>query len=223
MVSRQFSLLIIVTLAAAATNTNAFSIVHCGKALVPSSSRVRITQRFMSDTIEAETETTSESSSKMVTMRSLNFEVVSKPFGIVLEEMNEGGVGVYCAECDPNGAAYAAGIRDGDVLASLHGNEQIFSSSLDDAMALLGEASLPVPIKVYRPLQQQQSDSSNCSSSCETVVNMAPRRMPSTKKLIKASTNANFWKDPLMIGSAVLTVGMPLAIYVFSGMGSKGT
>lgn len=223
MISRQFFLFIFVTIAFAASNTSAFFIIHHGKALAPLSSKSIAERsrsaRFMSDGYETKTENEVESpSTERVTMRSLNFEVTSKPFGIVLEEMNEGGVGVYCAECDPNGAAYAAGIRDGDVLASLHNDEKIFSSNLEDAMALLGEASLPVPITVYRPLEQIQVE----SSSSESKVNMAPRRMPSAKKLVKASTNANFWKDPLMIGSAVITVGMPVAIYVFSGMGNRG-
>jgi len=50
---------------------------------------------------------------------------------------------------------------------------------------------------------------------------MAPRRLPSAKKLMKASTNKNFWNDPVMIGSAVLTVAMPLGIFAASSLVGK--
>jgi hypothetical protein len=104
------------------------------------------------------------------------------------------------------------GIRNRDFLASLDGEEAIQSSSLDGAMALLGETTLPLPIKVYRELETEETARNVRGSTAK----MAPRRLPSTKKLCKASMNANFWKDPLMIGSAVLTVAILLVCYILS-------
>mmetsp|Transcript_24963 Transcript_24963/g.27930 ORF Transcript_24963/g.27930 Transcript_24963/m.27930 type:complete len:304 (-) Transcript_24963:61-972(-) len=152
---------------------------------------------------------------KTVFMRSLLFDLDTTPFGITLEEIESGGV--YCVDCDVDGAAYAAGVRDGDVIAALNGKEEIRSATLEGAMTLLGAETsgggFPISIKVYRPMND---DVQQGKSRETTIVKMAPRRLPSAKKLVMASTNAKFWQDPLMIGSAVLTVAMPLGIYIAS-------
>jgi len=148
---------------------------------------------------------------EMVTMKSLDVVVKSRPLGVVLEELADG-AGVFIAECDPDGAAYQAGIRDGDVLASLAGDETVLSATLDDSMALLGRAPLPLPVRIYRELEAEAPSSGRASG--RGTVKMSPRRLPSAKKLMKASTSKSFWADPLMLGSAVLTVAMPIGIYV---------
>jgi len=149
----------------------------------------------------------------MVTLLSLSVVVRSKPLGVVVEELG-GGAGVFAAECDPAGAAYEAGIRDGDVIAALDGDDAVLTATLDEALALL--AAVPVPFKVDLYREKEDSGSTQVSRSAQKEVQMAPRRLPSTKKLIKASTNTNFWTDPVMLGSAVLTIAMPLGIYLAS-------
>ena len=47
---------------------------------------------------------------------------------------------------------------------------------------------------------------------------MAPRRMPTAKKMVKASTNVKFWQDPVMIGSVAFTVIAPLGVFLASKM-----
>jgi len=184
-------------------------------------------QVLLADVIEEELGTTAslqqefeqlqeqQQEDKTVFMRSLLFDLETTPFGITLEEIESGGV--YCLECDMDGAAYAAGIRDGDVIAALNGKDDILSSTLKSAMALLGvetaDNNFPISIKVYRPMKE---DVATGKSRETTIVKMAPRRLPSAKKLVMASTNVKFWQDPLMIASAVLTVAMPLGIYVAS-------
>jgi len=218
--SNYFAILFVaIAAASAATICNAFSV---GPA---ASSRARIvalmttpkTQLSMASDID--TDVAVSAKEEMVTMRSLNLVVESKPLGIILEEMGDG-VGVFCEEVEIDGAAYAAGIRNGDVLAALNGEEAIQSSSLDGAMEMLGQAALPLPVKVYRELEPTETEATAATKGRGTV-KMAPRRLPSTKKLIKASTNVKFWQDPLMIGSALLTVAMPLGIYIASS-GGKG-
>lgn len=151
---------------------------------------------------------------EMVTLLSLSMVVRSKPLGVVVEELG-GGSGVFAAEVDPAGAAYEAGIRDGDILASLDGDGAVREASLDEALALLAAVPAPFRVDVYREMEEGASQSGG------STVKMAPRRLPSTKKLIRASTNANFWQDPLMMGSAVLTVAMPLGIYLASSVIGK--
>ena len=182
---------------------------------VPNKRRRRLS--MASDTgVADDDDKTEEEEEEMVTVRSIAFVVDSKPLGIVLEELGDG-VGVFVAECDPDGSAYEAGLRDGDVLASLDGDEAISNASIDDAMVLLGQAFTPLPVGVYRELLQAQENAAAAPrGNNRGTVKMAPRRLPSTKKLLKASTNANFWSDPLMIGSAVLTVAMPLGIFLAS-------
>ena len=153
---------------------------------------------------------------EMVTLRTMNVVVSERPLGVVLEELGDG-KGVFAAECDLDGAAYAAGIRDGDVLAAIDNDETILNADLDTALGLLAAAPVPINIRVYRELEQAAA----LGTKGGGTVKMAPRRLPSTKKLLKASTNAKFWQDPLMIGSAVLTVAMPLGIYVASSMIGK--
>ena len=101
-------------------------------------------------------------------------------------------------------------------MAAVAGNEAILTASLDEALLLLGEAPVPMSIKVYRQ-EEIEGDSLSSSRSAQTV-QMSPRRLPSTKKLLKASTSASFWKDPVMLSSAVLTVLMPLGIYIASSL-----
>lgn len=151
---------------------------------------------------------------EMVTLLSMSMVVRTKPLGVVVEELG-GGSGVFAAEVDPAGAAYEAGIRDGDILASLDGDGAVREASLDEALALLAAVPAPFRVDVYREMEEGASQSGG------STVKMAPRRLPSTKKLIKASTNANFWQDPLMMGSAVLTVAMPLGIYLASSVVGK--
>lgn len=131
---------------------------------------------------------------------------VKKPMGIILEEReeNEASTGV-CFIIDESldySSAFTAGVRTGDVLVTLNGND-VTSSSFDDVMELFANALSPVDLTVQRVRQQEKKK-----------VVLQPKRMPSTKQVVKASTSANFWKDPLMIGSAVLTIVMPLGIYL---------
>jgi membrane-associated protease RseP (regulator of RpoE activity) len=201
---------------ALATTGEAFSVGHAIASSRASTSPTTATATKLSMATDMAT------GEEMVTMRSLNLVVQSKPLGVVLEELGDG-KGVFCSECDLDGAAYAAGIRDGDVLAALDGDETILSASLDVAMALLGQSATPLPVKVYREIENNIGGEASTTGMGRGggTVKMAPRRLPSTKKLIKASTNANFWKDPLMLGSAVLTVAMPLGIYLASTMMGK--
>jgi len=154
---------------------------------------------------------------EMTTLLSLSLVVRSKPLGVVVEELR-GGKGVYAAEVDPAGAAHEAGMRDGDVLASLDGDGDVLEADLDGALALLAAAPVPLRVEVYREMEEGAAGKGGAGSA---TVKMAPRRLPSTKKLVRASTNANFWKDPLMMGSAVLTIAMPLGIYLASSVVGK--
>mmetsp|Transcript_4481 Transcript_4481/g.9731 ORF Transcript_4481/g.9731 Transcript_4481/m.9731 type:complete len:231 (-) Transcript_4481:73-765(-) len=112
-------------------------------------------------------------------MRSLAFNVESKPLGIIFAEIKTGGI--YCLERDMNGSTYAAGIRDGDVIAAFNGNDKILSSILDNEMSMLGESSAPISIKVNRKILEEVEVG---KSDNTTAVKMAPRRLPSTKKLV---------------------------------------
>ena len=147
--------------------------------------------------------TTNNSNSIMETI-SLDF-VVEKPMGIILQEREDNEkAGVYCIIDDSldYSSAFLAGIRTGDVLASLEGND-VTSSSFDEVMDLFANSWSPVSVTVLRQQEKQKKE-----------VVIQPKRMPSTKKLMKASTSVNFWKDPLMIGSAIFTVVLPLGIYL---------
>ena len=54
----------------------------------------------------------------------------------------------------------------------------------------------------------------------ESRPNLQPRSTKNLDKmLIKTATNSATWKDPIYLWSAVLTVGMPLAIFVASKIG----
>jgi len=150
-----------------------------------------------------------KSSLASTSSRTTEKATVSKPMGIILEEREENEAsGVYCIidESLDYSAAFIAGIRTGDVLSTVDGND-VKSSSFNEIMELLANTSSPVPLTVEREQEKRKAV-------------MQPKRMPSTKKLIKASTNVNFWKDPLMIGSAIFTVALPLGIYLISS-GSK--
>jgi len=195
---RSFSILLVAL--AVLVTANAFSVVS------PLSKRTAAPTLHMAADLGEE----------MVTLRTMNVVVSERPLGVVLEELGDG-KGVFAAECDLDGAAYAAGIRDGDVLAAIDNDETILNADLDSALGLLAAAPVPINIRVYRELEQAAA----LGTKGGGTVKMAPRRLPSTKKLLKASTNAKFWQDPLMIGSAVLTVAMPLGIYVASSMIGK--
>jgi len=135
---------------------------------------------------------------------------VEKPLGIVLEENEEDEAkGVYCLECSEDSAAFAAGVRQGDVITSLAGTDTT-ELTFEQVMDMMGKADSPVGMSLERV------DVIVETKTTKAPVKMAPKRMPSAKQLAKASTNVNFWKDPLMIGSAAFTVILPLGIYLAS-------
>eukprot|EP00588_Corethron_pennatum_P012120 CAMPEP_0194278876 /NCGR_PEP_ID=MMETSP0169-20130528/12505_1 /TAXON_ID=218684 /ORGANISM="Corethron pennatum, Strain L29A3" /LENGTH=202 /DNA_ID=CAMNT_0039023179 /DNA_START=58 /DNA_END=666 /DNA_ORIENTATION=+ len=135
---------------------------------------------------------------------------VEKPMGIVLEENEEdGAAGVFCLECDGESAAFAAGVRPGDAITSLAGTD-VTAFTFNQVMEALGAAESPVALTLERAEQQPERK--------KAVIQ--PKRMPSAKKLAKATTSVSFWKDPLMIGSVAFTVLFPLGIYLISS-GSK--
>eukprot|EP00553_Chaetoceros_curvisetus_P010702 CAMPEP_0204620008 /NCGR_PEP_ID=MMETSP0717-20131115/6175_1 /ASSEMBLY_ACC=CAM_ASM_000666 /TAXON_ID=230516 /ORGANISM="Chaetoceros curvisetus" /LENGTH=213 /DNA_ID=CAMNT_0051634101 /DNA_START=281 /DNA_END=922 /DNA_ORIENTATION=- len=130
---------------------------------------------------------------------------VEKPMGIILEEREENQAsGVYCIidESSEQSAAAISGIRTGDVLASIEGTD-VTCSTFDEVMEIFANALSPVELIIQRKEER-----------IKQKVVIQPKRMPSTKKLMKASTNVNFWKDPLMIGSAIITVALPLGVYL---------
>ncbi len=131
--------------------------------------------------------------------------LVEKPMGIILEEREENQAsGVYCIidESFEQSAAAISGIRTGDVLASIDGAD-VTSSTFDEVMEIFANALSPVELTIQRKEERMKQ---------KAVIQ--PKRMPSTKKLMKASTNVNFWRDPLMIGSAIITVALPLGVYL---------
>lgn len=168
------------------------------------------------------------------------FVIIEKPMGMILEERDsidsdgnngEGGGGVYCiineeeednnntnedandsSNSNSNSAAYRAGIRTGDVVEMING-KNVLVSSFDTIMEEFGTSVAPITVTVQRPSSVPVPVSQSVSNP---AVRMQPKRMPTTKKLLKASTNVNFWKDPVMIGSAIFTIGMPLGIYLVS-------
>lgn len=149
------------------------------------------------------------STQETTTMRSIDVTVLDKPLGILLSENVENEAkGVYCLECIENSAAFVAGVREGDVIASI-AEADVTSYTFDEAMGVLQDCETPLLMTVYRSLAEE-------SIGEKKAVKMAPRRMPSAKKLAKASTSVSFWKDPLMIGSAAITVLLPLGIFVAS-------
>jgi len=136
---------------------------------------------------------------------------LEKPLGVVLEENKENeSEGVFCFECKEESSAYVAGIRQGDVVTSLDGRDAT-SLSFDQVLDLISSAESPIAITLDRYDVVEKS-----ASTVKPKVKMSPKRMPSAKKLAKASTNINFWKDPLMIGSLAFTVLFPLGIYLAS-------
>jgi len=157
--------------------------------------------------------TTSSSSSNELLIEAM----VEKPMGIVLEEIQENEArGVYCLECNEDSSAFVAGIRAGDSISSLAGTD-VTSFTFDQVMELLGNSASPVAITVERSaavsiVQEEEPE----ELQTRKKVKLQPKRMPSAKKLAKASTSVAFWKDPLMIGSAAFTVLLPLGIYLAS-------
>jgi len=141
---------------------------------------------------------------------------VEKPLGIVLEENEENmAKGVFCFECGEDSSGFIAGIRSGDVITEVEGTETS-DFTFEQVMGLLQNAESPVAMKLDRPEVQEVE-----TTTTRAPAKMSPKRMPSAKKLAKASTNVNFWKDPLMIGSAAFTVLFPLGIYLASKMGKS--
>jgi len=159
----------------------------------------------------------------------LEVDVGTKPLGMVLESNSEGvAAGVFCCEVPKDGAAYKAGVRSGDLVVAIQAMDAA-SWTLDQALAAMAAAEAPVALTLERypdagfMLEEQAiSDAekerelrrllAGKGSSKGSKVQMAPRRLPSAKKLARASTNIKFWQDPLMIGSAVFTVAAPLAV-----------
>lgn len=171
----------------------------------------------LSSTASDETET---EELEMVTMEALEAVITGRPMGLVLQENVENEArGVYILECPEDSLAYAAGAREGDVVASI-GDTEVISSTFDDVMEKLAQSDLPANLKLYREIPASEVMEAQASPEKKTV-KMAPRRMPSAKKIMRASTNAKFWQDPMMMASAALTVAMPLGIYLLS-TGSKG-
>ena len=81
-------------------------------------------------------------------------------------------------------------------------------------MGLLQQAGLYVAIS----LERKEVDETEAAPPMieRRAAKIPPKWMPSTKKLVKASTSETLWKDPLMIGSAAFTVLFPLGIYLAS-------
>jgi len=147
---------------------------------------------------------------------------VSKPMGLVLEEIlvDDEPKGVYCMECKEDSSAYAAGIRRGDVITTL-GDMDVTEASFEEIMGLLGAAESPVVMTLQQGIMQDTATEGNAEADkkkkkSKVPVKMQPRKLPTVKKLMRASTNVRFWKDPLMIGSLAFTVLAPLSIYVAS-------
>ena len=134
--------------------------------------------------------------------------MVEKPAGIILEERKENEAsGVFCIidESLDSSNGFLAGIRTGDILAKID-DKDVRSSTFEEVLEQFGNALSPVSVTVERTEKR----------AVKPKAVVQPKRMPSAKKLVKASTNANFWKDPLMIGSAIFTVALPLGIYLVS-------
>eukprot|EP00592_Proboscia_alata_P009610 CAMPEP_0194352578 /NCGR_PEP_ID=MMETSP0174-20130528/1012_1 /TAXON_ID=216777 /ORGANISM="Proboscia alata, Strain PI-D3" /LENGTH=204 /DNA_ID=CAMNT_0039120739 /DNA_START=32 /DNA_END=646 /DNA_ORIENTATION=- len=135
---------------------------------------------------------------------------VEKPLGIILgENVENEAKGVFCLECEEGSAAFSAGVRPGDVIASV-GETDATALAFEDVMSMLGDAESPVMLSLDRAVAIEEVKLDKPKAK------MSPKRMPSAKKLAKASTSVNFWKDPLMIGSAAFTVLFPLGIYLAS-------
>jgi len=141
-----------------------------------------------------------------------------KPLGIVLEENEENmAKGVFCAECAEDSSGFTAGIRNGDVITVVDGTETS-DFTFEQVMGLLQQAESPVAIS----LERKEVDETEVAPTIERkAAKISPKRMPSAKKLAKASTSATLWKDPLMIGSAAFTVLFPLGIYLASKIGKS--
>lgn len=118
----------------------------------------------------------------------------------------------------------------------------------DAAMKLLGEAESPVALTFWRgdvatiPPAAGEAGQMGAEAAAggpaavgaaavaaagaaaaprdESRPNLQPRSTKNfDKKLIKTATNSATWKDPIYLWSAVLTVGMPLAVFVASKIG----
>lgn len=155
--------------------------------------------------------------------------VATKPLGIVLESNAEGeAAGVFCAEVPRDSAAYKAGARGGDLVVAIQGADATVMT-LEQALAEVAAAAAPVALGLERypdagfvlgeegrgdaeRERELQRLLAGQGSSDRSKVRMAPRRLPSARKLARASTNLRFWQDPLMIGSAIFTVAAPLAV-----------
>ena len=86
-------------------------------------------------------------------------------------------------------------------------------------MGLIQKSESPVAISVEQKEEGEVAEGSAAPTMERKAAKISPKRMPSAKKLAKASTSANFWKDPVMIGSAAFTFLFPLGIYFASTLG----
>merc|ERR1719491_191141 len=78
------------------------------------------------------------------TMRSIDVTVLDKPMGMVLgENVADEDKGVYCLECDETSAAFAAGVREGDIIASL-AEADVTSYTFEQAMKVLRDCETPL-------------------------------------------------------------------------------
>jgi len=142
---------------------------------------------------------------------------VEKPLGIVLEENEENmAQGVFCADCGEDSSGFAAGIRSGDVIMEVDGTETS-DFTFEQVMGLLQSAESPVAMTLERKPPGEEEE----KKAVRAPAKISPKRMPSAKKLAKASTSAALWKDPLMIASAAFTVIFPLGIYLASKIGKS--
>mmetsp|Transcript_20675 Transcript_20675/g.23595 ORF Transcript_20675/g.23595 Transcript_20675/m.23595 type:complete len:219 (-) Transcript_20675:165-821(-) len=142
---------------------------------------------------------------------------VTKPMGMVLEEImvEDEPKGVYCMECNEESSAYAAGIRRGDVITMLEGMD-VTTSTFEAIMEQLGNAESPVSMSLQQGIMMEEEIAADAPKKEKKKVKMNPRKLPTAKKLVRASTNVRFWKDPIMLGSLAFTVLAPLSIYVAS-------
>eukprot|EP00555_Chaetoceros_dichaeta_P012893 CAMPEP_0198261848 /NCGR_PEP_ID=MMETSP1447-20131203/10488_1 /TAXON_ID=420782 /ORGANISM="Chaetoceros dichaeta, Strain CCMP1751" /LENGTH=126 /DNA_ID=CAMNT_0043949895 /DNA_START=230 /DNA_END=610 /DNA_ORIENTATION=- len=124
-------------------------------------------------------------------------------------------MGVFCFECAEDSSGFAAGIRSGDVITEVDGTETS-DFTFEQVMGLLQTAESPVAMTLERSEAEE-----TVPTITKTPAKIQPKRMPSAKKLAKASTSAALWKDPLMIGSAAFTVLFPLGIYLASKLGKS--
>ena len=84
---------------------------------------------------------------------------------------------------------------------------------------MIQKSESPVAISVEQKEEEEATDENAAPMIGRKAAKMSLKQMPLAKKLAKASTSANFWKDPVMIGSAAFTLLFPLGIYFASTLG----